>query len=187
MARFQPAVSAIALMALLAVGASRAQQSEQPSTALSGADQKFLNYAAEDNQAEIQLCLTAEKRALDPALKAFARLMVNDHMEIESRLGAVGNELRADLPDGIGKEGQHTASELLPLRGSEFERKFLQAQIKDHSEDIEKFSAEQRATQNQRIRQFAAETLPILQQHLALARAVEAQLGKQTVGAGGKP
>jgi putative membrane protein len=160
-----------------------AQQSGAP---LAAADQKFLNYAAEDNQAEIQLCLVAEKRALDPALKAFARLMVDDHAGIESRLAALGNEMQAGLPDGVGKEGQETASRLQPLQGREFETEFMKAQIKDHSNDIEKFTQQQKSTQNERIRQFASETIPILQQHLALAQAVEKQLGSQTVGQGSR-
>jgi putative membrane protein len=141
-----------------------------------------LSYAAEDNQAEIQLCLLAEKRATNPALKAFARLMVIDHVEIESRLATLGNELQADLSDGIGKEGQETRSKLTPLTGGDFEHAFMQAQIKDHSNDIEKFSNEAQTTKNGRINQFATETIPILKQHLALAHAVEAQLGSRTVG-----
>jgi putative membrane protein len=112
--------------------------------------------------------------------------MVDDHAEIERRLAALGNELQARLPDGIGEEGQKTSSELKPLYGSDFERKFMEAQIKDHSSDHEKFSNEQRATQTDRIRQFASETIPILQQHLALARAVEAKLDDQTTGSAGK-
>jgi putative membrane protein len=184
MASWKSSVCVIGLMSLL-VGS---QASAQPSGAsLAAADQKFLNYAAEDNQAEIQLCLVAEKRALDPALKAFARLMVDDHAGIESRLAALGNELQVDLPDGIGKEGRETASKLQPLQGREFETEFIKAQIKDHSDDLEKFSQEQKSTQNDRIRQFATETVPLLQQHLALARAVETQLGNsQTVGKGNR-
>jgi len=68
------------------------------------------------------------------------------------------------------------------LTGDDFEHAFIRAQIKDHSDDIDKFSDEARATQNLRIQQFATETIPILQQHLALARAVEKQLGARTVG-----
>lgn len=175
------------LFAAVAIGCWGASlQAEEPSDkssrVLDQIDQKFLSYAAEDNQAEIQLCLIAEKRAANPALKAFARLMVDDHVEVESRLAALANELRANLPDEIGQDGQETLSKLKPLGGREFEAKFMQAQIKDHSDDIEKYSKQQSATKNERIRQFATETIPILQQHLALARAVDAQIGNQTIG-----
>ena len=164
----------------------KAGSQPQTSGVINGVDQKFLNYAAEDNQAEIQLCLLAAKRATNSALKAFARLMVDDHVEIESRLAALGNELHADLPDGIGKEGEMTVSKLAPLKGNEFEREFIQAQIKDHSDDIQKFSQEETATQTTRVRQFATETIAILQQHLGLAQAVAAQLGNQTIGRSGQ-
>lgn len=191
---------ALGLVAMIGGAAAHAQSGNQaagigqPSTP-SATDQKFLDYAAEDNQAEIQLCLSAEKRAHDPALKAFARLMVNDHVAIESRLAALGDELRAGMPDGIGKEGEQTRAKLAPLQGEAFERQFMQAQIKDHSDDIEKFSQELEDTQNARIRQFATETVPILKQHLALARAVQGGLeakledkaGGSTTGQSGKP
>jgi len=62
------------------------QQANGTLGALGEADQNFLSSAAKDSQAEIQLCLVAEKRATNPALKAFARLMVDDHVEIERRL-----------------------------------------------------------------------------------------------------
>lgn len=189
---FKPAATlfALGLVTMIGAGAAHAQSGNeaaggQPSTP-SAAEQKFLDYAAEDNQAEIQLCLIAEKRARDPALKAFARLMVNDHVAIESRLAALGDELRAGMPDGIGKEGEQTRAKLAPLQGEAFEHQFMQAQIKDHSDDIEKFSEQLKETQNARIRQFAAETVPILKQHLALARAVqgglEGKAGGSTAG-----
>lgn len=176
-------MGAVAVLVVLSIGPLRAQeQASKASEAPDQTAQKFLSYAAEDNQAEIRLCLMAEKRAANPALKAFARLMVDDHVEVESRLAALGNELQIDLTDDVGKEGEQTLAKLKPLNGQEFERQFMQAQIKDHSDDIEKYSNEKKTTKNERIRQFATETIPILQQHLALARAVDAQLENQTIG-----
>lgn len=60
-------------------GAGR--QANQP---LSPQDMQWLHYAATDNQGEIQECLLAEKHAQSLAVKAFARLMVDDHIAIES-------------------------------------------------------------------------------------------------------
>lgn len=74
-----------------------------------------------------------------------------------------------------GDEGERTRAELKGLAGDQFDRKFLAAQIEDHSKDIEKFSqAADRGSEG--ASRFASETLPILRQHLALARAVQTQL-----------
>lgn len=143
---------------------------------LSSDDKAFLKYAAEDNQAEIDLCILAEKKARSPAIRAFARLMVDDHVQIESHLAAVSESEKAELPDGIGQDGQKTRSKLLPLSGSAFEKEFMQAQIEDHGNDVKKFAHENSSTQNTALREYSAETRPVLEQHLDLAKAVQASL-----------
>ena len=140
---------------------------------VSSEDRDFLKYAAEDNQAEIALCLLAEKKAGSPAIKAFARLMVDDHVEIESRLAAMANGEKFDLPGGVGQEGEKTRAKLEPLTGRDFENEFMQAQIEDHSSDLKKFAHENASTHNEGLHQYTAETWPILQQHLELAKAVD--------------
>lgn len=143
---------------------------------LSEQDRQFLSYAAEDNQAEIQLCLLAEKKANDLALKAFARLMVNDHVGVESRLAALANGERTELPNGNGDEGDKTLSKMQSTPIEHFDEEFLKAQIEDHANDVKKFSDIEKKTQNEGVRRFAAETLPILQQHAKLAKAVKSNL-----------
>ena len=168
-------VFAIALIAAAPAMAQSSPSSAKPEPqAMSQQDKEFLSYAAEDNQAEIQLCLLAEKQAQSPAIKAFARLMVDDHVEIESRLAAVANSEKTQLPEGVGEEGKKTHDKLDPLNGAQFEAEFMKAQVKDHGEDIKKFDREASSTKNEAVHQFAAETGPLLEQHLALAKAVEA-------------
>lgn len=143
---------------------------------LSQQDRQWLDYAATDNQGEIQESLVAEKKAHSPALKAFVRLMVDDHMQIESRLATLVNGHSVSVPNGPGQKNAKTMSEMEQLSGPQFDQRFLQEQIQDHSDDLRKFSEEIKATQDPDVRSFAAETLPILQQHLALAKAVDASL-----------
>ena len=149
---------------------------------ISRQDQQFLNYAAQDNQAEIQICLLAEKKAQNLAVKAFARLMVDDHVQVESQLAAVVNGGGVTVPSGVGEDGRKTLAQLGPLSGPGFDRQFIADQIKDHSHDVQRYSQEPRATQNQAVRQFASMTRPILEQHLQLARAVQDALRSDTGG-----
>src|SRR5689334_19256283 len=100
-------VAVLAFAAALAVPAyaenagGPASSSKAPNgqTGLSQQDKQFLEYAAQDNQAEIQTCLLAEKLAQAPAVKAFARLMVDDHVQIESQLAATGSAESVNLPN----------------------------------------------------------------------------------------
>jgi len=142
-------------------------------------DQSFLSYAAQDNQGEIQICLVAEKQARDPAVKAFARLMVNDHVQVESELAAVINSGGVSVPNDVGQEAQKTLKRLEPLHGTDFDHGFIAAQIEDHNHDIERFGDEQKSAHDEAVKRFAALTLPVLQQHLELAKAVQAHLQTQ--------
>ncbi len=147
------------------------------SPAVSAADRDWLNYAATDNQGEIQESLLAEKKAHSLALKAFVRLMVDDHIQVESRLAALVNALAVDVPNGPGQKNAKTIADLEKLQGEEFDRRFIAEQIEDHRDDVKKFSDQIKSTQNEDVRRYAIETLPILKQHLALAEAVQASIG----------
>lgn len=154
-------------------GAQGSAQNHQPDQQ----DQHFLQYAAKDNQGEIRIALLAEKKAESPAVKAFARLMVDDHVTVESQLATVLNRLHADVSNSVTHEDQQDMHKLEPLHGHEFDRQFMHAQIKDHRGDIQKFQQELQATHVTPVKAFAMTTLPILRQHLALAEAVDHSLG----------
>lgn len=172
-AHFAALLTFVATTPLLAQPAAVPAVPQPQPQPLSQQDKEFFSYAAEDNQAEIALCLLAEKKAHSPAVKAFARLMVDDHVAVESRLAVVANAEKAELPEGVGEEGKKTHDKLDPLTGSEFETAFLKAQISDHENDLKRFDHETSTTNNVALRQFASETGPILEQHLDLAKAIQ--------------
>ncbi len=164
----------------LSTGPSRSESAPPPASSaeaarvqpLSSADKDFLNYAAEDNQAEIQIYLLAEKMAQSLPIKAFARLMVDDHVQIESRLAALIGGVGVRVSNGVGEDGAKTLSYLGGLNGAAFDHAFLEAQISDHGNDIKKLGAQATSTGNSGIRNFASETIALLQQHLELAKAI---------------
>ncbi len=167
-------------LTLFAITPALAQQNAEPAQQqhLSSQDRDFLRFAVQDNHAEIESCLLAENRAGDYAVKAFTRLMVDDHVQIASRLAALMNAGNFEAPVGIGREGQETMSKLESLHGKDFDRQFMQHQIEDHQHDLQRFDEIQAQTQNARLRQFASETYPILQQHLALAKSVDTSMSE---------
>jgi hypothetical protein len=67
----------------------------------------------------------AVTKAEAPALKAFARLMVNDHVEIESRSATLANGGDFKLPDGRGEDGDKTMATLKPLSDYKFDGDFF--------------------------------------------------------------
>lgn len=136
-------------------------------------DQHFLQHAARDNQGEIRLALMAVKQAANPAVRAYARLMVNDHVALETQLANVMGELRVPSANGLTQEDRSDRQKLRPLYGTRFDLTFMQAQVQDHAQDVQNFARELQTTRTFQVSALAATTLPVLQQHLALAEAVQ--------------
>jgi putative membrane protein len=71
-----------------------------------------LIFAAQVNQSEIQGRLAAEKKADAAAVRAYARLMVLDHMGLESQLAAIATENGIQLPSGASEQAEREMASL---------------------------------------------------------------------------
>ncbi len=85
----------------------------------------------------------------------------------------MSNADKSELPEGIGADSQTTPDELGPLTGSAYAAEVPRAQIEDHESDLKKLAHQVGTTKNGTLRQFASETDLLLEQHLALAGAVQ--------------
>jgi putative membrane protein len=85
---------------------------QQNSSAINQSGKEFLDFAAEVNQSEIQAGLAAEKKAEAPAVRAFARLMVLDHMGLESQLAAVATANGVQLPNEPSEQSKQQMATL---------------------------------------------------------------------------
>ena len=155
---------------------------QQSSSAISQSDKEFLDFAAQVNQSEIQGGLAAEKKADAPAVRAFARLMVLDHMGLESQLAAIATENGVQLPSGPSEQAKQEMASLQNISGSEFDTKYMQHMVQGHEHVIQKFKSEEGQAQARPVEAVVAGALPILQQHLALAQAVQSGIKNQAPG-----
>jgi putative membrane protein len=155
---------------------------QQGSSAIGQSDQEFLDFAAKVNQSEIQGGLAAEKKAEAPAVRAFARLMVMDHMELESQLAGVATENGIELPNGPSEQAKREMADLQSASGSKFDTTYMQDMIQGHEHAVQRFRSEQGQAQAPQVKAVVAATLPILEQHLALAQAVQSEIQNQGAG-----
>ena len=85
-----------------------AQGSSQQAHALPQQAQQLVNHLAETNQGEIQLAILAENQASNPAVKAFARLTADDHIEAENNVSFVADQYGVKLSNGLTPQDQKT-------------------------------------------------------------------------------
>jgi len=139
----------------------------------SSADENFAKKAAEGGMAEVKLGQLAEERGSNPAVKNFGRRMVQDHSKANNELKDVTSKENVPLPNEMDKSDQATYDRLSKLSGDAFDRAYARDMVKDHSKDVSKFQKEAKSGKDESIKNFAAQTLPTLQNHLDQARQME--------------
>jgi predicted outer membrane protein len=157
-------------------------QQAQQSRTQAGGDRQFLTEAAIDGRLEVELGRLAATKASSPAVKRFAQKLVEDHSKANQQLESLPQAREVSQSASIPAEKQSIVDHLSKLSGREFDRAFAQHAVEDHEKAAALFQEAATNAQDQQVKQFAAQTLPILQEHLEMAKSLQAQLA----GRGGR-
>ncbi len=139
---------------------------------LSAADKKFMNEAARGGLAEVQLGQLASQRGSSTAVKQFGQQMVQDHTKANTQLKQLATQKGVTLPTTVGTANLKVKQQLSKLSKTSFDKAYLNNQIKDHVKDVTLFQGEAQGGQDPDVKAFAAQTLPIIQDHLQMAKSI---------------
>lgn len=143
---------------------------------LSDADREFIRKAAQGGIAEVQLGTLATQRAARPAVKDFGARMVKDHGAANAELATLARSKGVDLPSTLDPAHQAVRDRLMAQQGAAFDRAYMQEMVKDHTQDVADFEKASRTASDPDVRAWAGSKVPILREHLALARDVNSQV-----------
>jgi putative membrane protein len=146
-------------------------------SSLSSSDQIFAKKAAQGGMAEVQLGRLATNKASSQKVKDFGQKMVDDHSKANEQLKSIASRQNIHLPSALSGKDQTLYNRLSTLSGAEFDKAYMGAMVKDHQTDISEFQAEANSGRNSALKNFAASTLPTLQQHLSLAKDAASSVG----------
>jgi putative membrane protein len=149
-------------------------------SAKSSADESFAKKAAQGGMAEMKLGQLAEEKGSSPEVKNFGRRMVQDHSKANNELKGVTSKASIPLPNEMDKSDQATYDRLSKLSGDAFDRAYARDMVKDHSKDVSEFQKEAKNGKDESIKNFAAQTLPTLQNHLDEARRMEQAVNRSS-------
>ena len=133
-------------------------------------DETFAKVAARGGLAEIKLGKLAMDQGSSEAVKAFGTRMVAEHTKAGDKLKEAAKEEQIGLPTDISARDQAAYDRLSKLSGADFDQAYAQDMVKDHQQDLRDFQREANHGNDDVIRGFASETVPIIQQHLDQAK-----------------
>jgi putative membrane protein len=154
-----------------------AQQEAQPKpapAAPSTAD--FVKNAAMAGMFEIRSSKLALKKHVS-ADRHFALHMIRDHRKIDTELKHLvqSGDVQAELPKKLDSQHQEMLAQLRKESGANFDKDYDQMQLKGHQEAVSLFQSYAQNGDNPKLKRWAADTLPKLQDHLAMAEKLSQQ------------
>ena len=168
-------IFAVAMAAILspfanAADAQRPEKKMEPSRVmqvlLDDNAKDFFETAASANLFEIESSQLALQRATDPALKAFAKRMVQDHEKAGRELKALARKKDVTLSTQLLRRHKAMLDDLRDEKqGPEFDDEYRRKMIASHKEAVSLFDEVATDAKDPDIKAFAAKTLPTLQAH----------------------
>jgi putative membrane protein len=143
---------------------------------LQGPDKDFAMKAAEGGMTEVNLGQLAAAKASSNDVKDFGNRMVSDHGKAGDELKALAAQKGLTLPSGMGAEGQKTQTQLSSKSGAAFDKAYMSDMVKDHTKDVAEFQKASKSVKDPDLKNWATKTLPVIQDHLKMAKEVNGKL-----------
>lgn len=135
-------------------------------------DRNFMQDAAMGGLLEVELGHVAAQKGTSDAVKQFGQRMVDDHSKANTDLMTVASSKGITLPTTLDEKHQKEVTKLSALSGAEFDRAYSKLMLSDHVKDVGEFEKQSTKATDPDLKAFAAKTLPTLQEHLQLAKAL---------------
>lgn len=142
--------------------------------------QSFATQAAVIGKAEIELGQLATQKSQDKNVRDYAQRMVKDHQAADAKLKKIAAQENLTLPQSLDAEHQAVKEKLSALQGEPFDREYAKAMAKGHDKAVALFeSASQAQQMPSDLKEFAAATLPTLQEHKQMAHSLHEKEEKE--------
>jgi putative membrane protein len=140
------------------------------SSQLSASETRFIKEAALGGLAEVKMGYMGVQNGTSSQVKSLGQKLVTDHTAANKELEQLVARKGVTLPTEVDAKHQKDLDALAKLNGAEFDKAYLHHAVMDHQMDIKKFQAVADKGTDQDLKAFAQKQLPILQQHLDMAK-----------------
>ena len=181
--RFIAGASAIISSLCLSIGSVSAADE----AASKHPDGKFLRHAAQGGMTEVTLGQMAADKAQSEAVRNFGQRMVTEHGKANQELQSLATAEGVTLPTEMNSEGKALQKKLSTLSGAEFDQQYMKEMVKDHKKDVSSFKKQAEQAKDEDVKNWAAKTLPTLQEHYSLAQTTHEQLKQRGSNAADAP
>jgi putative membrane protein len=140
-----------------------------------GGDADFVKKASAAGLGEVNLGILAAKYG-GAEVKKFANHMVKDHTKANQELLKLADARRLTVARTMDADHSKTMDKLATMSGADFDRMYMDGQVKDHKEAVALFEKQAKEGKDADLRGWAEKTLPTIREHLKMAQKVQERL-----------
>lgn len=130
----------------------------------------FLQNAYQDNLTEVQVGQMAQQKGQSQKVKDYGQSLVRDHQAVNEKVQQIAKQKGVELTNKLDMRHQMKVDRLTALTGEEFDKTFMEEQIKAHQETVALFEKVASKSTDNEVKEFAQSTLPELRHHLEMAQ-----------------
>jgi putative membrane protein len=173
----------IALASFLALGTAAAGAAD---TKVPGADAAFMKQAAENGHAEVESSKLALGKTANADVKAFAQQMVDDHTKAGDELTALAQSKGVKVSADPSIAQRAKIKLMQAMDGASFDRRYAGTfGVTAHEDTVKLFRKEAQSGKDADVKAWAAKTLPTLEHHLAMSKALKSKAdGEKSASSG---
>lgn len=139
-------------------------------------DQAFVTQAAQGGMAEVELGNVANTQGASDMVKQFGKRMADDHAKAGTELATAAAADGLTVPTSLSAKQQAMETRMKARHGAKFDKAYAKAMVKDHRDTIAMFEHEAKSGSSAKVKAFAKETLPSLNDHLKMAEDLKSGL-----------
>jgi putative membrane protein len=143
------------------------------------ADKSFIKDATEGSQAEINFAKLALAKSKDPNVRKFAERMITDHSKLIAEMRPF--TLKYDVKASGEPILDHAKYEELKMKsGTDFDRAYVEAMVKDHNDDLNDFIKEENSTSDPQLKATVEKGEKVIREHTEMIDNIAHMGGIQT-------
>ena len=136
----------------------------------------FIEKAALGGMLEVTLGKLAFQKAANQGVRAFGKLMEQDHKRIDNALKVLSSAKGLKLPMALPAKELEQVRQMRKMETPYFEKLYMKMMIEDHNKDIELFKGAGNSPDTA-VSNFALKFLPVLETHREKALKVRERIG----------
>ena len=140
-------------------------------------DKSFLKDSTQDNLAEIKMAEMTVRTTKNPAIKAFAEQMIQDHNALLAGAKPVALKAGVTPPTTTSAKAEAEYIKLKALTGETYDKSYVKTMVADHHEDLDKVKQENASTANPDMKKLTAHAADVIAGHTQKIEKIALNMG----------